>query len=96
MLGRDASNYAVGAVLDTSPVRWNASPVAFWSQVLAEGQLWTWTAREKETYTILCALQKWSGQAELQPVVLCIGHQSVHNWQKEHVDTPFGPAARQA
>ena len=29
-----------------------------WSRVLAEGQQRTWTAREKESYAIICALHK--------------------------------------
>ena len=76
----------------------NASvPVAFWSRILAEGQRRTWTAREKETYAIVCALRKWSGHIGLQPVVVCTDHQSLQSCRpKEHVDTPSGPAARRA
>ena len=44
----------------------------------------------------MCALQKRSGHIGLQPVVVCIDHQSLHSWDKEPVDTPLGPAARQA
>ena len=68
-------------------------PVAFWSRVLAEGQRHNWTAREKETYAIICAMRKWSGHIGLQPIVVCIDHQSLQSWHKEHVDTPSGPAA---
>ena len=96
VLRTDASDYAVGAVLEQ--VRddgWHV-PVAFWSQILAEGQRRTWTAREKETYAIVCALRKWSGHIGLQPVVVCTDHQSLQSWHKEHVDTPSGPAARRA
>ena len=70
--------------------------MAFWSRILAEGQRRTWTAREKETYAIVCALRKWSGHIGLQPVVVCTDHQSLQSWHKEHVDTPSGPAARRA
>ena len=70
--------------------------MAFWSRILAEGQRQTWTAREKETYAIVCALRKWSGHIGLQPVVVCTDHQSLQSWHKEHVDTPAGPAARRA
>ena len=44
----------------------------------------------------MCALQKWSGHIGLQPVVACTHHQSLQSWHMEHVDTPSGPAARQA
>ena len=96
VLRTDASDYAVGAVLEQ--VRDDAThvPVAFWSRILAEGQRRTWTTREKETYAIVCALRKWSGHIGLQPVVVCTDHQSLQSWHKEHVDTPSGPAARRA
>ena len=84
VLRTDASDYAVGV------------PVAFSSRILAEGQRRTWTAREKETYAIVCALRKWSGHIRLQPVVVCTDHGSLQSWHKEHVDTPSGPAARRA
>ena len=96
VLRTDASDNAVGALLvqvwdDRSHV-----PVASWCRILAEGQRLSWTAREKETYAIVCALRKWSGHNGLQPVVVCTDHQSLQSWHKEHVDTPSGPAARRA
>ena len=93
VLRTGASDYAVGAVL--GKVREDSShvPVAFWSRVLAEGQRRNWTAREKETFAIICALRKWSGHVGLQPIVVCTDHQSLQSWHKEHVDTPSGPAA---
>ena len=60
-LQTDASDYAVGAVLEQVPDDGSHVPVAFWSRILAEGQRRTWTAREKETYASVCALRKWSG-----------------------------------
>ena len=96
VLRTDASDYAVGAVLEQVRCDGTHVPVAFWSRVLAEGQRRTWTAREKETYAIVCALWKWSGHIGLQPVVVCTDHQSLQSWHKEHVDTPSGPAARRA
>ena len=94
VLRSDASDYAVGAVLEQ--VRENGShvPVAFWGRGLAEGQRRTWTAREKETYAIICALRNCSGHIGLQPIVVCTDHHSLQSWHKEHVDTPSGPAAR--
>ena len=96
VLRTDASDYAVGAVLEQVRCDGTHVPVAFWSRVLAEGQRRTWTAREKETYAIVCALRKWSGHIGLQPVLVCTDHQSLQSWHKEHVDTPSGPAERRA
>ena len=96
VLRTDASDYAVRAVLEQVRDDESHVPVAFWSRILVEGQRRTWTAREKETYAIVCALRKWSGHIGLQPVVVCTDHQSLQSWHKEHVDTPSGPAARRA
>ena len=96
VLQTDASDYAVGAVLEQVRDDRSHVPVAFWSRILAEGQRRTWTAREKETYAIVCALRKWSGHIGLQPVVVCTDHQSLQSWHNEHVDTRSGPAARMA
>ena len=49
VLRMDASDYAVGAVLEQIRDDGSHVPVAFWSRILAEGQRPTWTAREKET-----------------------------------------------
>ena len=88
VLRTDTSDYAVGAVLEQIRDDRSHVPVAFWSRILAEGQRRTWTAREKETYAIACALRKWSGHIGLQPVVVCTDHQSLQSWHKEHVDSP--------
>ena len=96
MLRTDASDYAVGAVLEQVWDDGSHVPVAFWSRILAEGQRRTWTAREKETYAIVCALRKRSGHIGLQPVVVCTDHQSLQSWHKEHVNTLSGSAARRA
>ena len=56
VLRTDASDYAVGAVLEQVRDDETHVPVAFWSRILAEGQRRTWTAREKETYAIVCAV----------------------------------------
>ena len=79
VLRTDASDYAVGAVLEQVRDDGTHVPVAFWSRILAEGQRRTWTAREKETYAIVCALRKWSGHIGLQPVVVCTDHQSLQS-----------------
>ena len=96
VLRTDTSDYAVGTVLVQVRCDEMHVPVSFWSQVLAEGQHRTWTAREKDTYAIVGGLRKWSGHIGLQPVVVCTDHQSLQSWHKEHVDTPSGPAARRA
>ena len=49
MLRTDASDYAVGAVLEQVWDNMSHVLVAFWSRILAEVQRQTWTAREKET-----------------------------------------------
>ena len=53
VLRTDASDYAVGAVLEQIRDDRSHLPVAFWSRILAEGQRRTWTAREKGTYAIV-------------------------------------------
>ena len=58
VLCRDASKYAVGAVLEQVSCDGTHVPVAFWFRVLAEGQFRTWTGREKEIYPAGCALRK--------------------------------------
>ena len=92
----DASDYAVGAVLEQVQEDASHVPVAFWSHVLAPGQRLTCTLSEKEAYAVVCALRKWAVHISLQSVTMCTDHQSLQSWHKEHVDTPSGPAARYA
>ena len=96
VLRTDASNYAVGAVLEQVRGDGSSVPVAILSRTFAEGQRGTWTAREKETYAIIHALRKLSGHIGFQPIVVCSDHQSLQSWHKEPVDTPSGQAARRA
>ena len=96
VLRTDASDYAVGAVLEQVRDNGRHVLVAFWSRVLGEGQRQTWTAREKEAYAIIMAHRKWAGYIALHPVTVCTDHQSLQSWHKEHVDTPSGPASRRA
>ena len=58
-----------------------------------DGQRHTWTAREEETYAEICALRKWSGHIGLQPIFVCTDNQSLQSSNKEHGNTPLGPAA---
>ena len=62
VLRTDASDYAIGAVLEQVLDDGRHVPVAFWSRVLAEGQRRTWTPREKEAYAIVMAdcLSRWA------------------------------------
>ena len=71
----DASDYAIGAVLEQVLDDGRHVPVAFWSRVLAEGQRRTWTPREKEADAIVMALRKWAGYIALHPVIVCTDHQ---------------------
>ena len=96
VLRTDASDYAIGAVLEQVLDDGRHVPVAYWSRVLAEGQRRTWTPREKEAYAIVMALRKWAGHIQTHPVTVCTDHQSLQSWHKEHVDTPSGPASRRA
>ena len=93
VLRTDASDYAIGAVLEQVLDDRRHVPVAFWSRVLVEGQRRTWTPREKKAYAIVMALRKWAGYIALHPVTVCTDHQSLQSWHKEHVDTPSGPAS---
>ena len=70
VLRTDASDYAVGAVLEQVLDDGRHVPVAFWSRVLAEGQRRTWTPREKGAYGIIMALRKWAGYIALHPVTV--------------------------
>ena len=101
-LRTDASNYAVGAVLEqvdpdgsVTGVAGQHYPVAFWSRKLAQGQL-NWSPREKEAYAILGALIKWAGWIGLQPVDVLTDHQSLQRWHREEIDTASGPLGRRA
>ena len=93
VLRTDASDYAVGAVLEQVRGDGTHVPVGLLSRVMAEPG---GTTRENETYAILCALRKCSGHIGLRAVVVCSEHESLQGWHKEHVDTPPGPAARRA
>ena len=96
VLGTDACNYAIGAMLEQVLHGRRHVPVAFCSRLLAEGQRRTWTPREKEAYAIVMALRKWAGYIALHPVRVCTDHQNLQPQHEEHVDTPSGPASRRA
>ena len=93
ILRTDASNFAIGAVLEQFPdekrlptgeqlLAGKTVPVAFLSRKLAEGQV-KWVPREKETYAIIAALEKWH-----QPVLVWTDHTSLKEWTNEVLDPP--------
>ena len=96
VLRTDASNYAIGAVLQQVLDDGRHVPMFFRSRVLAEGQRPTWTTREKEAYGIVIALRKWAGCIALHRVTPCIDHQGLQSWHKEHLDSPSRLASRRA
>ena len=106
----DASEKAVGAALEqfadpgtSRPTKEEVLqktrttvPVAFCSRKLTPGQAKTWSPREKETYAIVLALQKWASWIGLQPLLILTDHKSLESWATEVLDTPSGPAGRRA
>ena len=70
--------------------------VAFCSRKLTASQVSGWTPREKETYAVVLALQKWASWIGLQPVLVLTDHKSLESWATEVLDTPSGPAGRRA
>ena len=99
-LRTDASNYAIGAVLEQVDTDGSITgkagqhyPIAFWSRKLAHAQL-NWSPREKECYAILGALIKWAGWIGLQPVDVLTDHQSLQTWHTAEIDTQSGPVGR--
>ena len=98
-LKTDASDYAVGAVLEQVRERGGKlvdCPVGFWSRKLTKGQRRSWSPREKETYAIVEGLKRWSGYIGLNAVVIKTDHQALESWYKEKVDVPSGPVGRRA
>ena len=93
-LHTDASDFAVGAeLLQEFEGKWQT--VGLYSRKLAAAQL-NWTTREKETYAIVAALQKWANTIGFQPVEVHTDHKSLGHWLTEHVNTPSGPRGRRA
>ena len=100
----DASDYAVGAILEQSmdenrfPTeeeikQGKTVPVAFLSRKLANSQR-NWVPREKETYAIVVALEKWESWIGLNQVLILTDHKALERWYKEELDPPSGPLGR--
>ena len=103
----DASDRAIGAALEQfadsttgmpnmgdATGRRKTIPVAFCSRKLTPGQVRSWSVREKETYAVILALQKWASWIGLQPVLILTDHKAIEQWATEVLDTPSGPAGR--
>ena len=102
----DACAFAVGAVLEQlkdaniMPTADNTGPgqtvpVAFLSRKLTQTQR-NWAIREKETYAIILALQKWETWIGVQPVLVITDRKAIESWAKEVLDVPSGPVGRRA
>ena len=98
----DASNYAVGGVLEQQQEDGNWHPVAFYSRKLQGNRAgydgctkhtgqFAWTPREQETYAIVCCLlkfQSWVGDAQVE---IQTEHSAIVEWYKEDLCTISGP-----
>ena len=107
ILRTDASDFAIGAVLEQfteisgpptiSDLRnlkpGSTKPVAFMSRKLTNGQATKWDTRDKETYAVVSALEKWASYIGYSPVTILTDHKSLESWWKEHIDLATGPSA---
>lgn len=107
ILRTDASDFAIGAALEQfteisgqpslSELRnlkpGSTRPVAFMSRKLTNGQATRWDTREKETYAVISALEKWASYIGYNPVTILTDHKSLESWWKEHIDMATGPSA---
>jgi hypothetical protein len=104
VLRTDASDFAVGATLEQlvdearkptiEDVKQGKNvPVAFFSRKLSKGQV-KWVPREKETYAIVMALEKWRSWIGMQPVLVLTDHKALEEWVTEVLNTPSGPIGR--
>jgi hypothetical protein len=92
----DASDYAIGAVIEQSPGEGLSSiPVGFMSRKLTNGQRLRWDTRDKETYAVVSALDKWAPYLLGNKVLVLTDHKSIESWYKEHV-AGVGPQGRRA
>ena len=96
VLRTDASDYAIGAVLEQVLDGGRYVPFAFWSRVPAEAHRRTSTRCEKVAYAILIALSKSALYIALHCVTVCTDRQSLQALHQEHVDNPPGPASWRA
>ena len=108
VLRTDASQYAIGAALEQFPAIAGvptleqiltpgaALPVAFMSRKLTPGQALRWDTRDKETYAVVSALEKWASWIGYQQVLIVTDHQTLQSWHREAFNAATGPSGRRA
>ena len=107
VLRTDASGFAIGAVLEQAPcvegmptladaASGKTVPVAFMSRKLTTSQCCTWDVRDKEAYAVVCALEKWAGWIQQQPILILTDHKTLQSWTHEILQDPMGPSGRRA
>ena len=69
--------------------------VGFMSRKLTVGQRDRWDTRDKETYAVVSALERWAGQIGYNKVLVLTDHKSLESWHKEHV-AGMGPTGRRS
>ena len=92
-LRSDASNQAIGAVLEQHSSDGELRPVAFYSRKLTKAQK-NWPPHETEMYAVVASLLKWQSIIGTQPITILTDHHSLQHWHTEHVATPSGPTGR--
>ena len=101
----DASNYAVGGVLEQQQEDGNWHPVAFYSRKLQGNKAgvngstkntgqFAWTPREQERYAIVCCLLKFQSWIGGSAVEIQTDHSGIVKWYKEDLCTISGPLGR--
>ena len=100
VLNTDASDCTIGATLNLIDENGSKTgttgkmyTVAFFSGKVASTQR-NWIPRDKDCYTIVSSLYKWSSWIVFQPVDVLTNHKSLGNWYSELMDTPSGPSGR--
>ena len=108
VLRTDASDYAIGAALEQFPdvqgMPTNqdiqkpgaARAVAFMSRKLTKGQSTRWDTRDRETYAIISALDKWASWIGFQPVLVLTYHKTLESCHNEAFSATTGPTGRRA
>ena len=95
----DASDYAVGGVLQQEDDQHRLRPVAFFSRKLegspGKGQV-GWSVREKETYAIVLILQKFRSwlASTLVRIKVLTDHQSLREWVSEDLNRMVAAVGR--
>ena len=55
------------------------------SRKLAGGQRTRWDTRDKETYAVVSALNKWASYIGYNTVLVLTDHKILESWYNEHV-----------